>query len=149
MLHVVGRHEHIGVGQNDPVIFGGPPSLDAVVQLRIGAYAVIAHQNAGSNLGMGSHCFFDPADNRIPLLGNTEDQLVMGPVELKGARQGQCREVFDPADGDDDRNRRPIGDAGSLCAAGRQPPHCYGQADQVDKQEGCCGEGEVIFCGFR
>ncbi|MNS82933.1 hypothetical protein D3C72_1166940 [compost metagenome] len=65
---------------------GGAPALHAIVQLWIGADAVVTDEQLCGNRGKGGFSFADFLDHGIEFISDAEQQLVVGPVELKGAR---------------------------------------------------------------
>jgi hypothetical protein len=43
-LHVVGRHQHVAVGEDNPIAAGRAPAFDEIVELGIGGDRMIADE---------------------------------------------------------------------------------------------------------
>ena len=80
-LDIVARHQHVGIGDDDPVAPRRLPALDDIVELGIGADAIVADQQARRNLGMRGHRAARDRRDRIGGVGDAEDDLVIGIVE--------------------------------------------------------------------
>ena len=80
---VVGRHEHIAVGNHDPVVMRGMPALDKIVQLRIGCGAVVADKKSSFYVGIRFHQIVDYWHRSIVRGGAAENQLVVRVIEGK------------------------------------------------------------------
>ena len=52
-LDVIARHQHIAVGDDDPVVARGAPALEDVIELGIRAHAVVADEQPAP---VGTHC---------------------------------------------------------------------------------------------
>ena len=76
----VGRHQHVGVSQHDPVVTRCFPALDAIVELGIGADAVVADQQPGRHFWKAANGGTDQPDHWVVSMSDAEDQLVAGPV---------------------------------------------------------------------
>ena len=73
------------------------PALYDVVQLRVPAYAIVAHQQSRGDLGMGRN---EPPHERcdgVGAVGKAENDLVFGIVEDKNGGERLPRERFHSA----------------------------------------------------
>lgn len=116
------RHQHVRIGENHPFIFGGPPALDAIVQLRIGADAVITDQQLHGDRGKCGRGLADFRDHGIGFVCDAEQQLIIRPVEPEGTRERQRREVLDAAQRHHQRDRRLLPDKIVFRVPSRQSP---------------------------
>ena len=117
-LHVVARHQHVAVGHHDPVVGGGAPALEHIVELRIGADALVADQEPGRDVRMLGDQAAHQRDDRIARGRRAEQDLVARIVEREGRAQRRFDEIVDAADRADDRDRRRIVRRRQVRAAG-------------------------------
>jgi hypothetical protein len=106
----------------------GTPSLDAIVELGIGADAVVADEKLGRYVRIVGDELAHHSHNRITLGGDAEDQLVFGVIELEGGRELLiCR--VDPCENGKVRNKgggptgRPSPHAHFVFGSERIPTH--------------------------
>lgn len=105
-IEIIRRHQHIAVGNDDPVVLGRTPALDEIVHLRIGAEDVLADQQARRNARMGLHRTPGDLDRRVVRRGDAEDDLITRPVENKAGADSVFEIVLHPAERPQDRDRR-------------------------------------------
>ena len=119
---IVGRHQHIVVGEHDPLVRGGVPALEAVVELRVGADALVADQQSGAHAADARRSGAGPSGTTgSRACGDAEDQFIVWIIELKTERNVGSTKLSSAAewsDQADDRRRR--GGAGRLSVARRQ-----------------------------
>jgi len=119
------------------------PALHAVVEFGIGADAVVADEDARRN-GRVIRCrLLDFRNDRVIAVGDAEQELVIRPVQAKGARQRLGREVLDAANGNDDGDGRFLAQVRWWKARCLEPPAGDENAGEVGRNEGarCKGEG--------
>ena len=97
-LDIVGRHEHVAVGEHDPVVRGGAPALVEIVELGIVADLLVADQEPRRHAGMGRHQAPDRRHHRILRRGDAEHDLVARVVEREAGSQRLLDMVLDAAD---------------------------------------------------
>jgi hypothetical protein len=96
-LNVVMRHQHVAVGDNDPVVGGGVPALDHIVELGICAHAVVADEKPCAGIGILRHQVLDQRQDRIRRGRNTKQDLVARVVEIECRAQCIGSIIVDPA----------------------------------------------------
>ncbi|ESX28811.1 hypothetical protein X767_00800 [Mesorhizobium sp. LSJC264A00] len=105
VLDVIPRHQHVGIRQNNPMIARRFPALDAVVELRVAADAVVADQQPGRHVGKQDDRPVYQFDDGIVGVSDAEDQFVARPVEREGSLQRLLCERLHAARRHDDRDR--------------------------------------------
>ena len=108
-LDVIARHQHVRIGDGDEGMRRGAPSLDAIVELGIGADAIVADEKLRRYRRMLGDELAHHRHHRIALGGDAEDQLVFGVVELEGRAQRLLDEIVEAADRPHDGDRRRVG----------------------------------------
>ena len=126
-------------------MFGGAPALDAIVQFRIGADTVIANEQLHGNRGKGGLRGANFLDHGIEFIGDAKQQLIIGPVEFEGARQGQRREVFHTAQRHHKRDSRCLPDKIVFRVGSRQSPAGQNDAEKIEAEEQNCAKGKDSF----
>ena len=96
-LNVVDRHQHIGIGDDHPIVARRLPSLDDIVEFGVGADPVIADQQARRALGIGRDRVAHQGCDRIIAAGEAEDDLIAWIVEREDRPQRFARERLDAA----------------------------------------------------
>ena len=103
---VVLRHKHIRIGDNDPLVPRRPPALDDIVELGVGADAIVADQQPRRDARICVNVAPDQRRDRIGRIGDTEHYLVFGIIERENRSQGLARKALDAAQRLHDRHRR-------------------------------------------
>ena len=80
-LNVVDRHQHIGIGDNHPIVARRLPSLDDIVEFGVGADPVVADQQARRTTGVGSDRAAHQGCDGIIAAGETVDDLLAWIIE--------------------------------------------------------------------
>ena len=107
-LDVVARHQDVAVGHHDPIVGGGAPALEHVVELRVGTDALVADEEPGGDVRMLGDQAAHQTDDRVPCGCRAEQDLVAWIVERECGPQRRLHEIVEAADRADDRDRRRI-----------------------------------------
>jgi len=133
---IVGRHQHVGIGEDDPLVRRRLPALDAVVELGVAADGVVADQDARRPGGKSGDVLAQQGNDRVRFRCDAEQDLVIGVVEAKDRLQRLVRERLDAAVRLDDADRRrrageraPPGPAGATPQGQRRGQGVREQAD--------------------
>jgi len=119
-LDVILRHQHVGIGDHDERMRRGAPPLDAIVELRIDADAVVADEKLRRDAGMGGDELAHHRHHRVAPGRHAEDQFECGIGELERRAQRLLDEIVEPADRPHDGNGRRLAqrhNAGARAAA--------------------------------
>jgi hypothetical protein len=82
-LDIVARHQHIAVGNDDPVIVGGAPAFQHVIELRVRAHALVADQELYAGFGVLGDQVPHKRQYGIPVSGSAEQYLAVGIIEFE------------------------------------------------------------------
>ena len=110
------------------------PALDDIVELGIGADAVVADQQARRNSRMRRHRAPRDRRDRIGGVGDAEDDFVIGIVEGEDRGERLLGERLDAAQRLDDRDRRRVGGGGKRLAAAAAADGGDGGAEDVQRE---------------
>lgn len=125
------------------------PALDRVVELRIGADAIVADQQPRRDFGMRVDQAMDDRVHRIVLARDTKEDFVIRIIEREARAQGLARKRLDAADRADQGHRRCIGRHGQRPAAEPHASRGERDAEQVQRdgeqtETGECNRHEGI-----
>jgi len=120
----------------------GAPSLDAIVELGIGADAVIANEKLRRDAGMGGDEVAYHRHHRVATGRHAEDQFECGIGEFERRAQRLLDEIVEPADRSHDGNGRRLAQR-RIAAARAAAEDRNDDADDVkasgdsEKRSGC------------
>ena len=108
-LEVVRRHQHVGIGEHDPVVARRLPASHAVVELRVAAHLHVADDELRRDLRVRRPQPLDQGHDGIVAAGDAEDQLVARVVEPETRGERLLAERLEAADRPDEGDGRPVG----------------------------------------
>jgi len=123
-LNVVGGHQHVGIGDDHPIVPRRLPALHDIVELGIGADPVVADQEPRGALGMGPDRAANEGSDRIVGAGEAEDDLVVRIVEREDRAQSLPPKSLDAAERLHDADGRRVFRRPGRAAAARATAHC-------------------------
>ena len=82
-LDIVARHQHIGIGEDDPSVPRRLPAAHAIVKLRVGAHPLVADDQARRDRGIGRDQLLQDRHDRIVAAGDAKDDLVGRIIEIE------------------------------------------------------------------
>jgi hypothetical protein len=81
--YVVARHQHIAVGQHDPIMARRAPALDHIVELRITAHPVVADQKPRVRARMLGDQGLDQRHDGIVCGSDAEQDFTVRIIEIE------------------------------------------------------------------
>ena len=120
-LDVIERHQDITVGDDDPIVRGGAPALDHVIELGIGAHALIADQQSCIDRGISGNEVLDEPDDGVGRVSDAKQYFILRIIELECGTQRLRGIIVDSAQRAHQAHRRVIVDNRRRPAA--QPDH--------------------------
>jgi hypothetical protein len=97
-LHIIARHQHVAVGNDDPFVTRGAPAFNDIVELGIAADAIVANEEFCGHAGMCGDQAADQRQDRVSGGGDAEQDLVVGIIEVERRPQRLLAVIVDAAE---------------------------------------------------
>jgi hypothetical protein len=137
-------HQHIAVGDDDPLVAGGAPAFEHIIEFGIRAHALVADEHSGVRAGVFGYQVFDKRQDGITRGSDAKQDFVVRIIEFEGRPQRLGSIIVYPAQRAHQADRR-------ISAGVRRLPRITAQAANRDhnargmnKCDGdakeCCGK---------